>query len=347
MKLSRKNKLHLIAFAVQIHDKKGDHLAKAMHEKRCRFCFKHLDPDDPDVRSILDETFQNVLQNVFPFKIDFSEHLPRHTCKQCSWNVLDFNSFSEIVQRNQKIFGSKHLPHETLADHCYMKQEMEKENADPMIHQKEILSSPCEEYVLHSCGLDNTALATCKAELDDIVVTNEMHPDLMSYSFDTLEEYNANITCESYKITPFFYNDSTELSKSLNDCNNVNDTSFENIDRTLCESAINNNTNDSSEVPPENTSAGFSCNECDRKFHSRKQMIDHYQSHRNTSCKICCKTLRIKSMKRHLRTHILDNHCAVCGKSYMRREYLENHIKTKHPSSSKVRKAKKSINTKA
>ncbi|EAA14083.5 AGAP009656-PA, partial [Anopheles gambiae str. PEST] len=72
-----------------------------MSDAVCRLCLRDVDPDDSG-SSVLDAAFQKALAAVFRFKIKFNEDLPEYTCKQCSWNVLDFHSYSEIVKNNQE-----------------------------------------------------------------------------------------------------------------------------------------------------------------------------------------------------------------------------------------------------
>uniref|UniRef100_A0A182Y8A8 ZAD domain-containing protein n=1 Tax=Anopheles stephensi TaxID=30069 RepID=A0A182Y8A8_ANOST len=74
-----------------------------MKDEECRLCLAALDPDDCGYSIAKNARFRKALEQVFTFKISFeAADLPEYTCKQCSWNVLDFQSFSELVKANQE-----------------------------------------------------------------------------------------------------------------------------------------------------------------------------------------------------------------------------------------------------
>uniref|UniRef100_A0A182WN52 ZAD domain-containing protein n=1 Tax=Anopheles minimus TaxID=112268 RepID=A0A182WN52_9DIPT len=317
----------------------------------CRLCFKYLDPDDPDSRSILDETLQIAFNCVFPFKILFKEDLPMYVCKQCTWNVLDFHSYSEIVQKNQETFEIKQSLDNATVQNGNEKEEMDKENTEPML----------EQYVPCEFNVDNIALVHCKAELDEILVANEIHPDLMEYSFEGSEECYASITCENYKITASVYDDATELPESFHTCNNLNDTSVEQNETPVCHSAINSK-DDNNETRvlgkkkkclkksqttdklnmtnkrlPEKTNAE-SCIICGKKYPSKQSLYNHQRAHRTTTCQICKRTLQKRNLTKHLEIHKTAKCCSLCAKSFMDKKTLKHHIETKHSSNSKLKK---------
>lgn len=332
----------------------------------CRLCFKDLDPDDPDVRSILDDTLQIAFKCVFPFKIWFSEDLPMYACKQCSWNVLDFHSYIEIVQKNQDTFAIKGLLDNTTSPTARKrKEEMDKENAGPLKNSKRLSSiSFSEQYAPCEVNVDNITGGYCKVEPDNIMVTNEIHPDLMDFSYETFEECNASITWENYKITTSVYDAATELPEFLNTCKDLNDISVKQNKTPVCHNGMKKKANingitvsqkkkkcfikskktvelnriNKKLITNAETNADFQCTVCGMKFKAKKQLKNHNRNHRTEKCQICKKTLKNRYMSRHLQIH-------KPVRPFMNQEKLEHHIETTHSFNSNVKKKQKAIKT--
>uniref|UniRef100_A0A182JNR0 ZAD domain-containing protein n=1 Tax=Anopheles christyi TaxID=43041 RepID=A0A182JNR0_9DIPT len=68
------------------------------------------------------------MENVFNFEVCFEEELPQNICKQCSWNVQDFQCFSEIVEKNQDKLKQKYASSMKL--NCTGDGSMEKMDHD-------------------------------------------------------------------------------------------------------------------------------------------------------------------------------------------------------------------------
>lgn len=283
----------------------------------CRLCFKELDPDDPDARSIMDNGIQKALKTVFPFKIWIAEGLPMYTCKQCSWNVLDFYCYSELVQKNQETLEHKLSPEQKIAQTSIDTEGVVKENAVPNI----IVQRTAQ---LHSTKLTEEPLISCKAELDDVSVADELHPDLLDYSFENFEQYNTSITCEDYKITTDVYDGVTEYSAAVSeeptithesDGKDINKkkVSFTQPNPTVeCELSgkknrkiVSKSHNTSKELNLKQRTyktdgEEFACTKCDQTFPTKIALSKHTVNHENVTCATCKITLRRKNMRKHL-----------------------------------------------
>ncbi|XP_052897540.1 uncharacterized protein LOC128304394 [Anopheles moucheti] len=309
-------------------------IAKAMDKRSiCRLCINEVNPDDPDVRFLLDETIQKALNHVFPFEIYYSVDLPVNICKNCSWNVLDFLSYSEIVQHNQKKLASQLLPDQV--QNCNVNQELDMGDIGQNINAKERPTNRSEEYV------DNMTMVNCKKEIDDILVTNEIHPDSIDYSYETLAEFIGSVTCEKYEIVPSVYDETPECSNSSNTCDDLSDISVTKNESPQFDNAINKKDGKNVRRMPHKripmkrktrrnktksrvikktkhtveTSGDYFCSKCDRKFSILQELRYHRQNHIET-CTICKKTLNHKSMRKHKETQHKSNKLQMYVKSF-------------------------------
>uniref|UniRef100_A0A182PKV7 Uncharacterized protein n=1 Tax=Anopheles epiroticus TaxID=199890 RepID=A0A182PKV7_9DIPT len=107
----------------------------------CRLCLIDMVPDECG-SSVLDVPFQQALEAVFKFKITFKAGLPGYTCQRCSWNVLDFQSYSEIVKSNQEKleehWNTTDLSSKSFSEDSFYDDEQIKERSTTM----ERLNSP-------------------------------------------------------------------------------------------------------------------------------------------------------------------------------------------------------------
>ncbi|XP_035910787.1 uncharacterized protein LOC118511608 [Anopheles stephensi] len=287
----------------------------------CRLCFKELDPDDPDIHSILEKGIQKALKTVFPFEIWFAEDLPMYTCKQCSWNVLDFYCYSELVQKNQETLESKLLQEQKVAQKCYDMETTDKENAAPNIAFK-------PEMQLPDTNVADEHLIICKTELDDVLVANELHPDWMDYSFEYFNHGNTSITCEEYKITADVYDNATENCEPVPEDRQTivaQEREDEEMNTKQMPTAgrakqkrkrkvvKKSHTSTSIKVNAKRRTAKtneseLSCPECDRTFPNLSSLRNHEVCHVYDTCVVCKKSLRQKSMRNHmLRAHSTVN----------------------------------------
>lgn len=271
-------------------------------------CFKALDPDDPDVRSILDKVIQTAFKFVFPFEIRFADHLPMYTCKQCSWNVLDFYYYSEEVQKNQEVLMIQRLAEQKAAQDCSEQYELKKENIAP-----------------NDTGLTEEHLIACKIELDDVHVANELHPDLMEYSFEAFDQTNTSITCEEYKISTDGYDIGAECEKqpvvvherggdgevneekssfSLTELFSVIDSELQQGNQTKRVNKSDVSRKLKSKRCSKTRGEKFGCYQCIRIFRTKSSLDRHIASHEYEKCTVCKKTLRRSSIRLHkLRVH--------------------------------------------
>uniref|UniRef100_A0A182WG92 Protein krueppel n=1 Tax=Anopheles minimus TaxID=112268 RepID=A0A182WG92_9DIPT len=79
-----------------------------MSETCCRLCLGEVHPDDRG-SSVLEALFRSAINRVFSFEIKDDDRLPIYTCNDCSQQVWDFNSYSQLVQRNQNTLEQTHL----------------------------------------------------------------------------------------------------------------------------------------------------------------------------------------------------------------------------------------------
>lgn len=285
-----------------------------METSICRFCFKKINEDDPQIRSIADQAFRRALKAVFPFEILLAANLPMYTCKQCTWNVADFYCYSDGVRKNQEKLVKTFLPALYEAQQCDEEAAFEVENTVP----NNILK-PSNQ--LSDANHNEEHLLACKAELDDVVVANEPHPDLMDFPMENLERCNASITCEDYKISSDICDNVTEYGEAVAEeqittqaCDGKDKKQLADVllelpkpKRKIVKKTYTTSNKLNATSSTINTNAGreVSCPQCDKTFKNKKNLGRHSLCHQSETCKICKKTLSRNSIRGHM--HSLHN----------------------------------------
>ncbi|MPC62884.1 Zinc finger protein 283 [Portunus trituberculatus] len=81
----------------------------------------------------------------------------------------------------------------------------------------------------------------------------------------------------------------------------------------------------------------FKCDECGKKFVTRKSMLQHSRVHsdvREFECVWCGMQFKWRSnLLRHMKNHSLDkkHKCHKCGKGFSRKSHLAQHFSIHHP----------------
>uniref|UniRef100_A0A182VTX0 Uncharacterized protein n=1 Tax=Anopheles minimus TaxID=112268 RepID=A0A182VTX0_9DIPT len=322
-----------------------------MRDTICRLCLVALDPDD-SACSVLDDRFRQVLDSVFTFQIRLEEDLPVHTCKRCSWNVLDFQSYSELVQRNQEklekglllnvqnkstegedTVTSDRSAHDDVHE-SNVTDDFETLNSSQLSHENDPLNA-------NASHTDNDL------SLDDVEVAFEIYPDHRSSTMlaeDAENQYEVAI-CEEYLITA---NDSagsdptameTVVEENILPAKEPAVADFSDADESAqkkkkisylrCASAEANvclGTHVEAEhASNAHASEKHPCEQCEKNFVTIWQLEYHKQEHMVLKCPFCQKSVHGKGLNLHVATHKNAFRCDTCNINFISQRDFKYH----------------------
>uniref|UniRef100_A0A453YZC0 C2H2-type domain-containing protein n=1 Tax=Anopheles gambiae TaxID=7165 RepID=A0A453YZC0_ANOGA len=309
----------------------------------CRLCLKDLDADDPDGGSILDEKIRKAMNNVFCFKVCFEAELPQNICKQCSWNVQDFECFSELVEKNQKILKQKYLPMES--PHYTEDESTEQVDQESCVQEPStqsqlatVSSSTVSDIYLDSNVYDKPLVDMAyKTELDEVDVVDEFHPDLMETSITGIEQWRTIMTCGDYKISSDY--DTTESSSNEENVENFleimeennnphNEPSKGKLNKQVEKDCLRSLSN---HCPPDtNDKEQYACmvpSQDSLKTSNDKENVSKNNDKGEFVCGECGQTFVIKrKLYAHRQNHQLQK-CVICSKT-LKRKSFQRHLLT-------------------
>uniref|UniRef100_A0A182Q6W0 C2H2-type domain-containing protein n=1 Tax=Anopheles farauti TaxID=69004 RepID=A0A182Q6W0_9DIPT len=292
-----------------------------MSDSTCRLCLKDIDPDDCG-SSVYDEHMRLAMANVFPFEISFHRDLPMNTCKHCTWNVMDFDSYCENVQKNQK-----KLEQELIVD-----DDSESDEDDlPMgnNYSDEVIS---EEIIPSACDVSSLVkpehFADCNIELSPV--------DISAVIFDdAVDELKENITV-AYEPHPDFasvdWEEACKNELQLNVARKEDQTVYCSEPEHLIQSEENNTDHSinahihnitvlngkASESEHHHTGHGVNetlfCDQCCKTFSSKLSLYKHKRYHVSVECPICKQSKSINHIRPHLAAHQGAFCCDACDK---------------------------------
>ncbi|XP_052893744.1 uncharacterized protein LOC128301352 isoform X2 [Anopheles moucheti] len=335
-----------------------------MKDDVCRLCLAVLDPEDSGC-SVLNDRFRQALDNVFTFEISADKDLPVNTCKQCSWNVFDFQSYSELVKKNQEIL-EKGLPrndqNESTTEEITVVNGMGDTNQNNVTNDSEPFNSSQPEEK-HPVDTNITPIGN-ELSLDDVKVAYEIHPD---HESSTMLEQDAgkpysDMVCEEYVITPCEAEENSNhtimesaLEKNIlptrvrfadEDKNDISDSDEPSqkknkISTPGCAAArdivrrnnlVDDLYNASSNVHKEvmrvlndRDNEMHPCAQCEKKFASKWQLDYHKQEHMIIKCPFCRKTVSAKTLNSHITSHQDALRCNTCKTKFINQRSFKLH----------------------
>uniref|UniRef100_A0A182JNR1 C2H2-type domain-containing protein n=1 Tax=Anopheles christyi TaxID=43041 RepID=A0A182JNR1_9DIPT len=326
-----------------------------MRDTVCRLCLGDTDPDDSG-SSVLDVAFQKALEAVFTFKIKFKDDLPEYACKQCSWNVIDFYSYSDIVKSNQEKL--QHDPSQTnLSNESFTEDsfgDFEDEESEKNDLETSNSSKIAEEnYQLENCSYSPDS----KHGPGQNEASNEILVDF-ERTTSAAGKQNTVLVCEEFIITSASL---TSENGSLKGDTREKDSSLivagdENKECELYRSrakrkCIRHPTDDNLDTDVEsklclscnrqctcndrltfhrqpliaNNNELYSCEQCDKIFESKWQSEYHQREHTTVKCPCCYKSVPVTDINSHIVTHQRDFRCSTCKKHFLSQTAFKKH----------------------
>lgn len=321
-----------------------------MKDAICRLCLVDLDPDDSGC-TVLNDQFRKALDIVFPFKIRLEEELPVHTCKQCSWNVLDFQSYSEIVQRNQEKLETELLRNvqnrSTQEGDALSTEAAVNDNIDEGSATRDLetfnSSQPSQEKDPSSV---NTSHTDNDRSLDDAKIAYDVHSD---NERSTLLDEGSDIILEEYLITPNELEDlnytTIEAAKdrlSVEDedhCSGTDEpaqkrkkmsslecaTVRENIAVSDSYHTLSNPPKGADHASNGDASAKHICEQCEKQFVTKWHLEYHKQEHIMVDCPFCKKSIPAKTLQSHVASHQDALRCNTCNIKFISQRDFKQH----------------------
>uniref|UniRef100_A0A182SL18 Protein krueppel n=1 Tax=Anopheles maculatus TaxID=74869 RepID=A0A182SL18_9DIPT len=302
-----------------------------MSETSCRLCLGEVHPDDRG-SSILEALFRSAIDRVFSFEIQHDGNLPTYTCNDCSQQVWDFNSYSQLVQKNQNTLQQRRLQNDKPSKSNVESEGFPLQPIDPDRIKKETVTSdeesetplPAPDHVMEECGL-LSAIKTEPNELDEDVQT-------LSDQVVVKAELNINDTQENMEVAQAVENatasgtaptfDTADIKK-----NEGSDSEVDSNDSNDSEDDVETNAAQSEEPLP-------SKNLIEKM---RERIRERIAAHKaDLRCNICDRTY---PNERYLKTHNDVVHapyirrrpwfpCDLCNKTFLQKSLLQNHRKT-------------------
>lgn len=334
-----------------------------MKDTVCRLCLCVLDPDDDDGGySVLNDRFRTALENVFTFKISLEMDLPVQACKQCSWNVLDFQSFSELVKKNQEQLEKAllNVENNSAADDTGTCEHINEGNVESHFETLNSSQISDENNTINA----NTTPTDNEICLDDVKVKYEIHPDHASLRMleESADKLCPDMVCEEYIITSGETENSNyntmqtavkqnilydkDRSTTVEDENDISDTDEQRVvkKQKICtrecasvtendlvsDSSSNVGVNNPKETVPvliEQAYGIYSCELCEKKCASKWLLEYHKQEHVILKCPFCQKSLPAKTLHAHIATHQDAYSCNTCNKKFINQRQFRYHIK--------------------
>lgn len=296
----------------------------AMKDAVCRLCLAGFDSDDCGY-SIANDRFRKALEQVFTFKICFEEDdLPEYTCKQCSWNVLDFQSFSELVQTNQEKLQERSL----LNDQNESIDGQQTTDIPDGIAYDEERSEGSASNGLEPWNTSSEGMGCASSDVEEVY---KIHPD-HDYSSKPVQDSDKLcpvMICEEYLITS---NEIEPSSYSGNDKvldGNEPPAKKRKIPSVCTSKNQNNNSDpprsDSNNVPI--SSKMYPCEQCEKMFVSRWEVAYHKQEHTVTKCMFCKEYVSLTDFNLHMTNHLGDFCCNLCDKKFLNQRDFKCHKK--------------------
>uniref|UniRef100_A0A1I8JTE2 Transcription factor grauzone n=1 Tax=Anopheles arabiensis TaxID=7173 RepID=A0A1I8JTE2_ANOAR len=295
-----------------------------MNEK-CRLCLEEV--QCAIAVSIVDESFQQKLRNVFLFEISTEEPLPEQVCQQCQTTVAEFHVYSQQVEANQR-----QLRLELATD---MDVEPEPVKVEPTL-KIEIL--PAEGLEELPPGIE---CVDVKEEYDGSI-TAQSESDLDA---STDDEYvvatrrKVRRKARERKERKERKEESAERGKDKSEGNGAarqqekddRIKEFYTLECEICSILLDDFVQLQEHYQLVHDTRGYiRC--CNKQLFHRYTLLDHIAVHRGTiRCEVCDRTYKTK---RYLALHMAKSHgteeerpfkCDQCGLAYPKQYLLRSH----------------------
>uniref|UniRef100_A0A1S4H1R3 C2H2-type domain-containing protein n=1 Tax=Anopheles gambiae TaxID=7165 RepID=A0A1S4H1R3_ANOGA len=319
-----------------------------MSDAVCRLCLRDVDPDDSG-SSVLDAAFQKALAAVFRFKIKFNEDLPEYTCKQCSWNVLDFHSYSEIVKNNQEKLlqdtSQTNRSNNTFTEDSFEGFEdqgieengLEKSSSMKTVEENGHIVSDKKRDLDHS-EMTSEYLMDCETTTSLVNgAADKLCSVLVCEEFIISNLNNENDSSNSDTVeTPFERDILTADDRliSAGDDNEEREIHDANAKRKRVNSPKDKDTASATnglklhqEPSAGKTDESYACEDCGKTFETKWQTEYHSQKHHTTvKCPCCNKSILAKDLNSHILTHQRDFRCSLCKNNFLSKYAYRKHI---------------------
>ncbi|XP_050077510.1 zinc finger protein 600 [Anopheles maculipalpis] len=305
-----------------------------MSETSCRLCLGEVHPDDRG-SSILEALFRSAIDRVFSFKIKHDENLPIHTCNDCSQQVWDFYSYSQLVQKNQNTLEQRLLQDSEASNSTEKSEGTPLHPIDPEEIKQETITSDEESETTPTvpnrvpdvCDLLPSIKTEPTDPLEGVVNTpNEVvvksEPNI-NYVEENMEVAQALENATVSEIAPTY--DSVAIKES--DGSDPED-----------ENDGGDGDDDGDESKPASTEETVSSSGCKNLIEKMRERIRERIAANKAiyRCDICDRTY---PNERYLKTHNSVVHapyarrkpwypCDICNRSFSQQALLHNHRKT-------------------
>ncbi|XP_049284785.1 zinc finger protein 888 [Anopheles funestus] len=294
-----------------------------MSETSCRLCLGEVHPDDRG-SSIREVLFRSAINRVFSFEIKHDDGLPIYTCNDCSQQVWDFNSYSQLVQRNQNTLEQTHLQEskplnatESTVLYPIDPDKIKKETGITNEESENSVTVP--EQLPEGCGL----LAAIKTEPTDC--DEQVEPVL---THDVVKcEFNFSDTEENTQVDRGADRDAVSETAAKD----------ETVDNNESESDLDGDSNDdeASNTQREESITSANCKNLIEKM--RERIRERIAANKVVfRCELCDRSY---PNERYLKTHNAVVHapyvrrklwfpCNLCNRSFSHQTLLAEHRKT-------------------
>uniref|UniRef100_A0A182MS63 Protein krueppel n=1 Tax=Anopheles culicifacies TaxID=139723 RepID=A0A182MS63_9DIPT len=298
-----------------------------MSETSCRLCLGEVHPDDRG-SSVQEALFRSAINRVFSFEIKQDERLPIYTCNDCSQQVWDFNSYSQLVERNQNTLEQTYL----LGSKASTSTESTVLHPiDPDKIKKEIVTA--DEELGDTCAVpeqvpeEPVLQPAIKTEPDDCTELESTVPtqDVVKFELNLTDtEENVHVDQVEDHATPV--PETTEIKKETAEASRTN-------------SDAEVDSNDEEAIDPVGVKP-LPKADCRNLIEKMRERIRERIAANNTVQIFRCETCdRSYPNERYLKTHNAVVHapyvrrklwfpCNLCNRSFSNQTLLHNHRKT-------------------
>ncbi|XP_035905544.1 zinc finger protein 845-like [Anopheles stephensi] len=318
-----------------------------MSETSCRLCLGEVHPDDRG-SSILEALFRSAIDRVFSFEIKHDDSLPIYTCNDCSQQVWDFNSYSQLVQKNQNTLEQRRLKNSERSNSTEQTEGIPLQPIDPDSIKQEAVTSDEEseppatapDQVPEGCSL----LPAIKTEPIDTFAEEETLPNHL-LTYPELEPLRDLGLLQQSSIPPnevFVKSEPiiADVEESVMDVPQAlehNSVDIKESDGSDLEDNSNddNDGDDDDRDDSANTEPSPNCKNLIEKM--RERIRERIAAHKAVfRCDVCDRTY---PNEHYLKTHNAVVHapylrrrpwypCDVCNRSFSHQMLLQNHRRT-------------------
>ncbi|XP_052897213.1 zinc finger protein 888 [Anopheles moucheti] len=307
-----------------------------MSETSCRLCLGEVHPDDRG-SSILEALFRGAINRVFSFEIKHDVSLPIYTCNDCSQQVWDFNSYSQLVQRNQNILEETNLHSnkpsnsiESTIPQPIDPDNIKKENVSPDGELENSTTVP--ERVPEDGGLFpaiKTEPNDCDEQEEPVPTQNVVKSELNLMDIEEKTQTEQDV------------DQVTVLETTIKD-------EIVDINESDSDQEVNSNDEETNNSPVESITSA----DCKNLIEKMRERIRERIAANKPSfrCDICDRSY---SSERYLKTHNDVVHapyvrrklwfpCNLCNRSFSHQTLLQDHHKTHVPATKPTTRSKAS-----